>query len=367
VYNPAPEGDGTAQVQVDPTVAVRLFPATVPARTVVRPLPAFPVRVEVDNDRADDFLELWVEPVEAVVPGPNEKPEETARRVAARREVVRFAGTREERVWVDTAGPAEGVLVTTKLRDWNAPIDLSAVRGRCKVTAVVYETGGTERARLDVPLGLLVVDQPPKFVAFEPVKPKLIKGRPLVVGASALDTAGIASAVFFVGRPLPDGTLPPDAVKVEGEPVPDVPGLWRAALPAPPKPGEMTVGVVFTNSVGLATMRTQRVVLVDPPVPLGTIRGVVMQGEQRQPRLVVTLRDAKGEVKGATSTDDYGRFVFEKVPPGMHTVASAKKDSSYGYSGSTPTEVVPIDPDKKPDPKAPPPPVVVISLTRMPR
>ena len=49
---------GTAQVQVDPTVAVRVYPAVVPARTVTRPVAAYPVRVEVDNDRADDTLEL---------------------------------------------------------------------------------------------------------------------------------------------------------------------------------------------------------------------------------------------------------------------------------------------------------------------
>ena len=50
------------------------------------------------------------------------------------REVVRVGGTREERVWVEPAGPGEGVLVTNKLRDWTVPLE-GSVCGR------VYRTG----------------------------------------------------------------------------------------------------------------------------------------------------------------------------------------------------------------------------------
>src|SRR5262249_41252554 len=144
---------------------------------------------------------------------------------------------------------------------------------------------------------------------------------------------------FFLGKPLDDGKIPPDAVLAEGKPLLDKPGVWEAAIPLPAeKRGEAFIGVAFFNEVGLATTKTQRIELVDAPPPSGAIDGIVLIGDRPQPGLVVRLF-ADGKEKAVAMTDDKGKFKFENVPVGNYTVGSARPDSSYGFGGTAPVQV----------------------------
>jgi hypothetical protein len=321
------------------------------------------VRIETDNDTPDATLQLWVQPAGSTD--------------ATQRELQRLPGTRDERAWADAAGPLDGgVLVSNRLRDWVRPVDLSALRGDVEVVAVLTVPG---KAEAEARFPLRIDDTPPRFVEFGDVEPRrLVKGNPVGVSATAEDReSDIVRAYFFVGRPLDDGTPPPDAPKFEAALTPAKgPFQWTATaqIPVPAdKKGDMIVGVVFVNDAGIATVRTQRIEIVDGAlvaIRTGTVVGRVTLGERPQPGLIVTLTDADGKVKGTATTDDAGRFRFEKVIPGNYTLASAKKDSSYGSAGSTPVDV---KADPEPDPKAKPKPDdrpqanVSLGLTRRPR
>lgn len=330
IYKPAPAGELDAgQLKRVSEKEVRVFPAAgFATAAATQPVPRFLVRIEPDNDPKDATLELWVRQ-----PGAGDSADVN--------EVIKLGGTRDERVWLDLAGPTDqGLLVTSKLRDWVTGIDLTALRGQQEVVAVMKVPNITTPIK-SPPLLLTIDATPPEKVEFAKLPAKHIKGKPLPVQVSAIDRdTKIEKAVFFLGKPLEDGKLPPDAVKVDGVQSPTDPKVWTADIPLPPeKRGEVFIGVVFTDQVGLTTTRTQRVELIDAPPPAGNIAGVVMIGELPQPGLVVSLRDGDGKEKATTTTDDKGKFKFEKVAPGNYTVASSRKDSSYGSAGSAPVQV----------------------------
>src|SRR5262249_55315916 len=264
-----------------------------------------------------------------------------------------------EQMWVDPSGPTDGgVLVSSRSRDWVKSLDLQPLRGPHVVIAVMKQ-GGKEIAKSEQPLLLTVDATGPVFIEFGKFPAKHVKGKPLPVLARATDPeTDVAKAVFFLGKPTDDGKIPPDAVKVDGVRSLTDPTAWTAELPLPPeKRGELTVGVVFFNRVGLSTLQVQKVELVDAPPPSGTIVGRVKVGEIPQSGAVVVLKNAEGkEIATAKSAEEpppappgakpdpkpkpkVGEFKFENVPPGVYTVSAAKPSSSYPFAGSTPVTV----------------------------
>ena len=369
IYHPEPAAatkDGN--LIRDEKLRVRLYPAVGYATTAAtQPIAGFPVRIETDNAPRGSRLEVWLRPAGTIDPN--------------KTEVVRLGGPHEERVWLDPAGPTDqGLLVTNKLRDWVKPLDVAALRGRQEVIAVLTAPDGKEEK--SAPLALTVDASAPDKVEFAPLPAKHVKGTPLPVKVSAVDTeTRIVKAVFFLGKPTDDGKLPADAVKVDGVPWPRpttalsrlvgfsryaesggvlaagiAPASWVGEVPLPPeKRGEAFVGVQFTNDVGLVQMKTQRIVLVDPPIAAGSVVGFVKVGGVPQAGLTVALRAADGKELATTKTNEKGKFTFESVFPGAYTVASSKPSSSYPFAGSAPVQVA--ETDKPPEP-------VTVNLTK---
>jgi hypothetical protein len=347
IYQPSPKGGLTADLIRYDQVGVRLYPAGKFAeKAATAPVAAYPVRVEADNPPVGATLELRLRPVR--IPGPPPAGEAAKDELLRRSEVVKLGGARDEQVWLDPSGPGDGgLLVTRRSRDWVWPLDLRHVRGTHEIVAVL-SGGGQEVPSL--PLVVTIDATAPEDVAFAAFPTRHPKGKPIPITASAVDPdTAVVKATFFVGRPLDDGKLPPDALTVDGVPVdPTDPANreWTANLPVPPeRRGEVIVGVVFTNQVGLATTRTARIELVDAPpggvaaAGVGKIEGTVKILETPQPGLTVVLRNLDGKDLATTTTNAKGKFVFEKVVAGGYTVSSGKKDSSYGYVGSAAVEV----------------------------
>jgi hypothetical protein len=343
IYRVFPTLTGNRQFEKVTAVAGRVFPTTADViLKPTKPVAAFPVRVEVDNAKAGDELELHVRRAGA-------SEDET--------EVINLGGPRQERVWVLAGEPTgQGLAFATRSRDWVYPLNLTAVRGRIEVTPVLKPTAiPTGNA---TPLTLIVDDTPPDVTAIRFTnlveETRLEKGKPLRVAATIreLDT-GTATAVFLLGQPGEDGKPTPDAVRVIGRRVATDPkdkpdplsSVWTAALPLPTdKRGELTLWVSATDdaeNTGLS--RPQRIELVDGPPPgpkPGKIAGVVCYAERPQPGMTVNL-EADGKPKGTTKTDENGRFTFDKLPPGAYTVSTTRTNYSTGLAGVAEVAVEP--------------------------
>jgi hypothetical protein len=193
---------------------------------------------------------------------------------------------------------------------------------RLIVEPVLLHEGGPELVlKVNLPL-------PPKGEL-----PELSIGAPLPLKALTNDPTGVVKAMFFLGKPLPDGKLPPGAI--EGDPVPGDPTVWTALLQAPTEKALLlTVGVQVTNGVGEKATKIIKIQLVDPKAPgpaaaakLATITGKVTEGDRPQAGVPVTLSDDQGKLKGATKTDKTGNYKFEKVAPGAYLVVAARSAS----------------------------------------
>jgi Carboxypeptidase regulatory-like domain len=308
-----------------PAVRVALVPKDAKV-AATQPTARFPVQIEVDNATTGDSLEVRIQPVGA--------PKELA-------EVVKLEATREVQVWLDTVGPTDGgLLFSTRSHDWVKPLDLSSHRGKVEIAGVL-ET--KDRFIYSEPILVTVDATPPEQIAFLPIQATLEKGKPLLVAATVFDPeTDIVKATFFLCKKLEDGKMPADAIKADGTQSTKNPGVWVADLKVPADfRGEGVVGVVFANQVGLVNdpPKVQRIEIVDPKAPAGTIDGKVEFGGRPQPGVAVALRDADNKDKGGTTTDDKGKFKFEKVAPGNYTVVALKKDSSTGAAGASPVQV----------------------------
>src|SRR5262249_25953537 len=130
-----------------------------------------------------------------------------------------------------------------------------------------------------------------KFAELYPTEPpffKLERGSLLPVKAKAEDPESkIASAVFFVGKPLPGGKIPENVETVAGV-LNEKTGNWEADVKIPTdQKGVYDVSVRFTNGAGLSEIKTVHIQLVDPPAgskdgagaagKLGQIEGTVVE------------------------------------------------------------------------------------------
>ena len=328
IYRPDPAGvskDANMLPVKEP--AVRVTTAVGPSiREATQPVPSYAVRLEVDNPSAGSKLELWLRP-------------QGAGDSAADNEVIALGGPREERLWAEPAGPGEGVLFTVKSKDWVKLFDARPLRGTTEAVGVLRDSQGMEIAK-SVAFRLTVDSTAPDRIIFGKLPVKHLKGKPLPLSVTTTDPeTAISKVVFYLAQPGEDGKLPVDAVKViaihsEAANLKST-DEWLSVLPLPAdKKGEIFITAQVTNQAGLITNQTQKVILVDPPLPMGTIEGKVMLGERAQPGLAITLKDADGKLKANVKTNELGKFKFENVPAGKYTVATSRKDSVSETVGS---------------------------------
>ena len=302
------------------------------AKSVTRPTPVFPIKLEADNAPDNSNLEVQIR-------------QAGAEDIPANKEIIPLKGSRQERVWIDLAGKIDqGFAITNRSADWIVPLDLGERRGRLEVITVLKTASGTAIAKSD-PFTVTVDGTAPEDVKFLKLPAQHVKGTPLPVSAILQDNdTKIVKAVFFLGELQEDGKLP-EGPKIPGKQVIDaktksVTSEWIGLMPlAPEKRGEITIGVAVTDEVGNTTIETQKVELVDPPAPSGTIAGKVMIGERPQPGVTVSLADGEGKPKGETKADEFGKFKFEKLAPGAYTVKTTKTDTTTGLTGVAPALV----------------------------
>ncbi len=296
-------------------------------KTVTRPTAAFAIKLETDNAPDNANLEVQIRQAAS---------EDTA----ANKEIIPLKGSRQERVWIELAGKIDqGFAIANRSADWIVPLDLSERRGRLEIVTVLKSAGGTEIAKSDA-FSVSVDATAPEDVKFLKLPAQHIKGTPLPVSVALQDNdTKVVKAVFFLGELQEDGKLP-EGPKIPGKQVVDAKTKtltpeWIGLMPLDPmKRGEITIGVAVTDEVGNTSVETQKVELVDPPAPSGTIEGKVMIGERPQIGLVVTLADGEGKPKGEATTGAFGKFKFEKVAPGPYTVKTGKTDTTTGVSGA---------------------------------
>ncbi len=246
----------------------------------------------------------------------------------------------------------QGMLVLKPaVSSWLLELNTEDIIGRRVLRAQVLNAEKKPETVLDARTGetttevlqeIVLDGSKPRGVAFVGLPRTLPLGSGVVLNAVGSDPeSGIRRVVFFVGRISSDGKLPVDSV--EGRPVATAPGTWSAALPvSTDHKGPLHVGVQFTNGVGLSTTHTGIIELVEPPPPAPVVKeqsieGTVFQGDFVEPGVEVGLYDAKGMAKATTKTDDAGKYIFKKVPPGTYTVLAIR--TSAGTRGRTTVEL----------------------------
>jgi hypothetical protein len=351
-------GSGESQAQEVKAPVLRLLHAR-----FAKPGEKFPVTVEADNipppDKAFGSL--------AIFRVAERDDDGNIVKLSGRDGLPRiFDGDRTKTILFSPKGPAEAMVLDSKVADHKVIFDTTSLHGARYLAASVLE-----RAEGNPPLTVLNSKLMPEFgqdlkkagtkviveqlvtreggpenvtlglaLPFPPPGrlPELLVGAPLPLKATAEDPTGVVKAVFFLGKPPPGNKLPPTMPQAEGERAPGNPNIWLAELPAPTqKAAFLLVGVQVTNGVGETTTEVIKVQLVDPKAAaekkgpegprLSTITGKVLEGDRGAPNVPVTLGDAKGELKAATRTNAAGVFKFEDVPPGAYTVNAARSAS----------------------------------------
>jgi hypothetical protein len=235
----------------------------------------------------------------------------------------KFPSPRQARVGFSPFSADGAMLFSAAVRDWQVSFDASGIVGSRMLRARLMAADG--RTICTAEQAITLDDTPPVHVQLVDPPRRAAKGVPLILTACGQDDlSGIAQATFFAGQPV-DGKLPAGTLTAPGKP--DGSGsLWTAALELPPEAkGRIPVGVELINGVGLSTIITATVEIIDPAtLALGKVSGSVREGPRPQAGLEVSLKDEKGTEVGKTKTGDDGTFVFEKVAPGKYSLSSSK-------------------------------------------
>jgi hypothetical protein len=333
-----------------------------------RPGSKLPVVVEVDNRPAKAWYTLGMyrkPPVPGnpfqgldtaltVFPDPGQRAENTDRAV---------------RMFANPAGPEGGLLFEPKVSDWTFLLDtkglygerhlgVRALRGADPKTAegvpvlnskvIPFEgllPGQGKQGTLLVSEKVLLYDGRPEDISLDVDLPQgkvgelqqLTVGAPVPLKAESKDPTGTVQAIFFAGRPLPDGKIPPGVAQAEGVRLAGNPNVWVAELGIPTdKRATVQVSVQMTNGVEQKLTKTVQIQLVDPKgaLPNGkklpkaaTISGTIREGARGVPGTKVNLTDEKGSLKGLATTDSAGRYVIKNVPPGAYSVTAERSAS----------------------------------------
>jgi hypothetical protein len=248
------------------------------------------------------------------------------------------SGHRQESI---SMSPAEdGALAfTTKVTDWNIELDTEGVGGACELTASLKDEAG-EDVKRDVKPVSIGLTKPQNIVVDMPAQEAPGK-RIRVRARSDGNGPDIKEAHFFVGKPGKDDA-PPDK-QTDGKRSQENRSEWFADLDLPMEKGPVPVSVVLVNDLDERAAKTGLIDLVEAPKPdagtggdagaakpapvVGTIKGVIMEADRRQPGLEVTLSDEKGTKIDSVDADDKGEFVFKDVKPGRYTVSAVKTKS----------------------------------------
>ncbi len=294
-------------------------------KPAAKPDERFPIRLEFDNVAADRGAQF-------IFDRGGQKSADNGV-VRSPDEVENLKGTRDIKVWLEPTGDEGQMIITNTVTDWVIPLDTYQMRGPHKITAEAEKNSGTESSKVSSSATLVLDDTVPHSVRIIDLPDTQVKGQPMKLFASVLDKeTAIKKVVFFVGpSPGPDGKRPADPIKVEGFKTKEGSDVWSAEITLPPEAkGIMQVGLTATNDVGLEVTETKNIKLVDAPPPAGNLHVKVLRGNRPQAGISVKLKDGEGKEKAVAVSNDKGIAEFNKLPPGVYSVAASKPDSGVG-------------------------------------
>ena len=238
-----------------------------------------------------------------------------------------------------TTSPDGFLNVTTRMLAWAPHLDTRGIYGPCTVVASMTTDNTTEGHAT-----IILDDTAPKG-EFEGEAGKPLqceRGQPMTLKLTAEDPdSGIRKVEVFVGAeppaPAADGKVPAEPKGIVAEPVAsETAGQtvrnFVAKVQIPDSKVPVPVFARFTNGVGMTNVKHVNVVLVDPPTPLGSIKGQVFHGTLLQKNLTVTLYTPKWEVVKTAALDKDGFFEFKDLTPGDYKLGSempARKLKGY--------------------------------------
>lgn len=213
---------------------------------------------------------------------------------------------------------------TAEVADWSVPIDSEGIEGHRLVQVRLVDGAGRTIRSVVVPVAF--DRSPPEGVRIldPPARAKVGSTVTLRAVGSA-STSGTREVVFFPGKPTADKKVPAGVATAAARPSDDDESTWSATLALPDKKGPADVSVAFVNAVGLAAFDTVTIELGDTaPVEFGRIVGTVTERDVLQPSCAVWLGTEKRDGFDYCETDRFGRYKFEKVPPGKYRVLAVQ-------------------------------------------
>jgi hypothetical protein len=241
---------------------------------------------------------------------------------------------RQKEIFVKPGTENDALVFTTVLKDWDLTFPTNGVAGKRIFRMKVKDTGSPKD-------NVLVVDRTPpevKYTSIIRTADLEVGKKPLVLTATASDDeSDIAKVLFFVGD-VPGADLKPAAggKVITGKPVKGKDGKisYTAELLLPLKPGEIKIGVLAVNRVGLVANSPDEPVeyfvrdkaAPKPKPTTGSVKGKVVSGSTAQPGLEVVLLDSTGKTTvKSTTTDKEGAYKIEGIEPGSYILRSTKK------------------------------------------